>query len=158
MTNPNPLNPYAPSQMVAVRVPADPLLAGRVSILGVVLTTFMGITLSGAAFGLTIAAFIAVPVVLVILCLSAPLIPFSKGWLPHQARNFSAICGLLSGSSPFIAADPGNPFVWLAATIPGLFGGLGTMLFLRLIRRARSRFTVDVPVSTLAEQSANNVT
>ena len=163
MSNQPQPNPYAPSRLDGEPFPAAD--SPHLPTIGLLAATFGGIVLSGATFGMILAGILSLaeptnllevvmllpvgifagaviagisgtPTVLATFCLAAPLIPFSKGWLSHQARNFAVICGFLSGSSPLILIEYSDPWSWLMAVIPGAFGALGTMFFVRWILRA----------------------
>ncbi len=185
MSNQPQPNPYAPIRLDGEPFPAAGF--PHLPTIGLLAATFGGIVLSGATFGLILAGILSlakptdvlevvmllpvgifagaviagisgIPTVLAAFCLAAPLIPFSKGWLPHQARNFAVICGFLSGSSPVILIDVRDPWSWLIAVIPGAFGALGTMFFVRWILRATNRSSAGKVDRTLVEGSGNNVT
>lgn len=181
------VNPYAPSELrdpAAVRL-ADDL--ERVPTLGVLAVSWGGIVLSGAFFGMMMGGFIAlsepasltdvmlllplglfvggviaaisgIPSLLISLCLAAPLVPLSKGWRPHQARIFSAICGFVSGYAPVVLVGFWDLSAWFAALVPGIFGTVGASLFTRWMLGAASRASWRRTDHTLVEDSIDNVT
>jgi len=181
------LNPYAPSPLVAGLLRSSRTEARRIPTLGLMAATLAGVVLSGAAFGMILAGMISlaepanllefpillplgvivggviavlsgIPTVLVLLCLSAPIVPLSKGWLSHHARHYASVCGFFAGGSPIILVDSGNPYSWLIAVVPGSFGALGTRLFVRWIVADSRRRPVPNAGRTLVEQSGNIVT
>lgn len=185
--DPHAPNPYAPSPVAGELPRFGQLSLLRIPTLGLLAATLAGIVLSGAAFGMILAGFIALaepanllefpvllplgiivggviaaisgmPTALVTLCLSAPIVPLSKGWLSHQARHYASICGFFSGSLPVVLIDHSDLTSWLSALVPGIFGALGTRFFVRwIIGNWRGRTAVDVDHS-LVEQSENIVT
>jgi len=111
----------------------------------------------GILVGGVLAAISGIPTVLVLLCLSSPRIPLSKGWWPRQAGKFAAICGFVSGSVPIVLTDMVDPQAWLISIVPGVFGGLGTMLFVRWIFRRPAPGRSGDHSRTLVEGSVENV-
>ena len=180
------LNPYAPSELRDSAPAPFTQDSGRVPTLGVLAVTWGGIVLSGASFGMMMGGFIAllepasltevmlllplglfvggviaaissIPVVLISLCLAAPLVPLAKGWRPRQARRFSTICGFVSGGAPIVLVNFRDPTSWFAALIPGIFGAVGASLFTRWMLGAANRQPGKRTDHTLVEDSIDNV-
>ena len=187
MSNQPDPNPYAPSPSVGELLRSGRSDRRRIPTVGLLAATLAGIILSGAAFGMIVAGFVSIaepanllefpmllplgiivggviagisgaPTVVVSLCLSAPLVPLSKGWLSHQAQHYASICGFFSGSSPVILIDFSDFYSWLLAVVPGTFGALGTRFFVRWIFGSWKRRTTSDVNHTLVEQSGNIVT
>ena len=187
--DPNPYapNPYDPNPVVGELFRSGQSDSRRIPTLGLLAATLAGVVLSGAAFGMILAGFIALaepanlfefpvllplgiivggviaaisgtPTVLVTLCLSAPIVPLSKGWLSHQAHHYASICGFFSGSSPVILIDHGDLSSWMLALVPGIFGALGARFFVGWIFRSWLSGTAGDVDHTLVEQSGNIVT
>ncbi len=185
MNAPRPTNPYAPTKWVSRPLTADRPQVDQVPTLHMLLATQAGIVLSGAAFGMILggimavatsqfaevlillpvglvigaimAAISGVPTLMVMTCLSSPLVHLSKGWYRHQAFRFAAICGFVSGVLPVILIDARDPYSWLACLVPGVFGAVGTLLFVRWILGASRANDAIAPNPTLVEASGENV-
>ncbi len=163
MSSPPEPNPYAPTALPGSRPPVQQAVdTKRASTWGIMVVTWGGIIVSGAIFGTllgflpivfaaeelpeimflvpagmivggVLAAISGIPAVIVVTCLSAPLVSLSKGWTRAQARRFAAVCGFLGGSLPLLLTDVTDPYTALLACLPGLFGAVGTVLFMRWI-------------------------
>jgi len=180
MSNQREPNPYAASRCGWEPRRATGQARKRVSTIALLPATIGGIVLSGSAFGLMVAvlngltngtsisspilllfsgialgavisACAGIPVVIVAVCLSAPLINLSKGWLPEQASRYAMICGFFSGGSPLFLAALEHPASLLVGMIPGGFGAIGTWLFVRWAFRASRQVAPSDPPRTLAE-------
>lgn len=186
MTNQLDPNPYAPTRLVGEPLPRRESDASPQPTVGVMAATFGGIVLSGAGFGMILGGIIAISepsnitelvmllplgmvvgaviaglsgtaTVIVLVCLSAPLVPLAVGWRLRQIRYFAGICGFLSGNLPVVLLDVRDPYSWLASLLPGVFGAAGTTLFVRWIFGAGQREIPNHGGRTLEQQSRNNV-
>ena len=186
MNEPNQTNPYAPTEWGSRPLLADRARFNQVPTLRMLFATLSGIILSGAAFGMILggtmaiattselaefvvllplglvagaimAAISGVPTLIVVTCLSSPLVHLSKGWYRHQAFRFAAICGCLSGILPVILIDARDPSSWLGGLVPGIFGAIGTLLFVRWILGTSPGNDASGPDRTLVEGSGKNV-
>ena len=161
------VNPYAAgSTLDNALVSAPSQLPLRLDTARIIFTTYGSVIVSGALFGVlaaglialsvwdstpemailpamglvagaVIAAIFGLPTVLLVFCLSAPLVRPSRGWLVHQARWYAAICGACSGF--FSMATFGSfEFGWmLFSTIPATFGCVGTSILVHWTCRPR---------------------
>jgi hypothetical protein len=111
----------------------------------------------GLVTGAVVAAISGVPTLIVVTCLSSPLVHLSKGWYRYQAFRFAAIGGFVSGVLPVILIDARDPYSWLACLVPGVFGAVGTLLFVRWILGASRGDDAIAPNRTLVEASGENV-
>lgn len=178
-------NPYAPTESACRPLPVEGARFTQVPTLHMLLATQGGVVLSGAAFGMIlggilavatkqlaevvllvplglitgaiVAAISGVPTLIVLTCLSAPLVHLSKGWFRYQAFRFAALCGFVSGILPVILSNVRDPYSWLACLVPGVFGAVGTLLFVRWILGPSRADDAISPNRTLVEASGKNV-
>lgn len=180
MSNPCEPNPYSASRCSGEPRRATKWRRNKVPTIALLPATFGGIVLSGSAFGLILAALtgltsgnsssspllllssgialgvmisacVGIPVIIVAVCLSAPLVNLAKGWRPEQAIRYAMICGFFSGGSPLFIAALEHPASLLVGMIPGGFGAIGTWLFVRWVFSASRQITSTDPPRTLAE-------
>jgi hypothetical protein len=179
-------NPYAPTKSASRPLPVEGARLSQVPTLHMMLATQGGIVLSGAAFGMILGGIVAVanasqvaevvillpiglvtgaimaaisgvPTLIVVTCLSSPLVHLSRGWYRYQAFRFAPICGFVSGILPVILIDARDPYSWLACLVPGVFGAVGTSLFVRWILGPSRADDAISPNRTLVEASGENV-
>lgn len=129
--------------------------AGVNSLIGIA-----ALAVGGVIYGAIIAAVFGLPTVVVIMCLSAPVVPLSRGWRPRQMHVFAALCGLISGFMPIAIFSEFELAGLATSLVPAGFGAVGTWILVRLL--SRSPRPPKVPtvsnLDTLADSTQRNVT
>ena len=171
MTEPNQVNPYAPSQVSSERPLELFDLQPRVRTGKVILSTFAGVMISGGLFGMIAAVLIALrgvgiaelviivpmgmiagafvagvfalPIMFIAVCVTFMTVPVSRGWTFRQIGWFGGVCGFFSGWLSFaLLFGPGLASLALGIA-PGALGCVGTILLANWILRPRR---VETPI------------
>ena len=165
MSQPNQVNPYAPSQVLSERPLDSSDSQSRVRTGKVILATFAGVMISGGVFGAIVAVIISLtspaitalitvvpigmiigffvagifllPVVFVAFVVRLMTVPISQGWKLHQIRWFGGVCGFFSGLLSFSYVFGLGLASLVMGIVPAIFGCVGTILIAHWLVRPR---------------------